>query len=62
MYVFVSNFSGTVPLLSLSSVGRKWANGNNNGKWFVEKVFSQRTHSGILKDDQYIHEIISYLL
>merc|ERR1712241_1385024 len=32
-----------------------------NGKWFVEKVFSQRTHSGILKDGQYIHEIISYL-
>jgi len=62
MSVFVSNFSGTVPLLSLSSVGRKWANGNNNGKLFAEKVFSQRIHAGILKDDQYIYEVISYLL
>ena len=54
-------FPGTVPLKSLMSVGRKWSNGNNNGKLFEEVGFSQRTHSGILKDQEYIQQVMSYL-
>ena len=54
-------FPGTVPIKSLMSVGRKWSNGNNNGKLFEEIGFSQRTHSGILKDQEYIQQVMSYL-
>ena len=54
-------FLGTVPLRSLLSVGVKWGNGNNNGKSFGEIGFRERTHSGILKDQEYIQHIISYL-
>ena len=42
------------------SAGNKWKD-EHNGKIFFEKGFSQRTHSGILKDEQYIQDILGYL-
>ena len=56
-----THFSGTIPLHSLLCVGNKWRN-FNHGKSFTERPYSLRSHAGILKDFQFIQDVIGYLL
>ena len=53
------NGDGTVPLRSLR-IASTWLD-NNNGKEFQEKAYPSRTHSGILKDEEYIKDVIQLL-
>jgi len=53
------NGDGTVPLKSLQSA-HKWK-AQNKGKSFVEKMFKDQSHTGILKFQDYINDIINLL-
>ena len=54
------NGDDTVPLRSLQSAGIMWRD-NNNGRVFSEKAYDGQTHTGILKSNEYIQDVIQLL-
>jgi len=55
------NGDGTVNLVSLQSPGVRWDTSNNHDKRFVEKTYPGQDHTGILKDPQYMKDVIQLL-